>query len=102
KTVRESAEILGIIAGHDPLDSTSSARNIDDYTADLDAGIRGMRFGVITEAVEKLDGEVRANFDAALAVLRGCGAVVEDVSVPTFGYANEISYFIENAREIVN
>src|SRR5206468_8937455 len=48
KTVRESAEVLGIIAGHDPLDSTSSTREVDDYITGIDGGIRGMRFGVVT------------------------------------------------------
>ena len=102
KTVRESADLLGIIAGHDPLDSTSSARDVDDYAADLDAGIRGMRFGVIREAVEKLEGEVRANFDAAVAVLRSCGAIVDEVSVPTIGYAIAIYYIVANAEASAN
>src|SRR5436853_14757 len=102
KTVHESAHLLGIIAGHDPLDSTSSARDVDDYAADLDAGIRGMRFGVIREAVEKLEGEVRANFDAAVAVLRSCGAIVEEVSVPTIGYAIAIYYIVANAEASAN
>jgi aspartyl-tRNA(Asn)/glutamyl-tRNA(Gln) amidotransferase subunit A len=102
KTVRESAELLGIIAGHDPLDSTSSAREVGDYTGDLDAGIRGMRFGVITETVEKLDGEVRANFDAAVAVLRSGGAIVDNVSVPTIGYAIAIYYIVANAEASAN
>jgi aspartyl-tRNA(Asn)/glutamyl-tRNA(Gln) amidotransferase subunit A len=102
KTVRESADLLGIIAGHDPLDSTSSAREVDNYTNDLDAGIRGMRFGVITEAVEKLDGEVRANFDAAVAVLRSGGAIVDNVSVPTIGYAIAIYYIVANAEASAN
>jgi aspartyl-tRNA(Asn)/glutamyl-tRNA(Gln) amidotransferase subunit A len=102
KTVRESAEILGMIAGHDPLDSTSSARDADDYAADLDLGVRGMRFGVVTEAVEKLEGEARTNFDAAVAVLRSCGAVVDDVSVPTIGYAIAIYYIVANAEASAN
>src|SRR5205814_4873630 len=55
KTVREAAEVLGIIAGHDPMDSTSSAREVDDYAADLGAGVRGLRFGVVREAVERLE-----------------------------------------------
>ncbi|HEX3578795.1 MAG TPA: amidase family protein, partial [Thermoanaerobaculia bacterium] len=63
KTVRECADLLGMIAGHDPLDSTSATNAVDDYAADLDSGIRGLRFGVVREAVGQLEGEVRANFD---------------------------------------
>src|SRR5437762_1186970 len=45
KTVREAAEVLGVIAGHDPHDSTSSTHPVDDYTCDLDGGIKGVSFG---------------------------------------------------------
>lgn len=102
KTVRECAEMLGKIAGHDPLDSTASTHPVDDYAADLDAGVRGLRFGVVREAVAKLEGEVRTNFDEALAVLRSGGAIVEDVSVPTISYAIAIYYIIANAEASAN
>jgi aspartyl-tRNA(Asn)/glutamyl-tRNA(Gln) amidotransferase subunit A len=102
KTVRECAELLGIIAGHDPFDSTSSSAPVDDYAADLDAGVRGLRFGVVREAVAQLEGEVRANFDDALAVLRSAGAVIEEVSVPTIGYAIAVYYIVANAEASAN
>jgi len=102
KTVRECAEVLGIIAGHDPLDSTSSNEKVDEYTADVDAGVKGLRFGVVREAVERLEGDVRANFDDALRVLRASGATVEDASVPTIGYAIAIYYIVANAEASAN
>jgi aspartyl-tRNA(Asn)/glutamyl-tRNA(Gln) amidotransferase subunit A len=102
KTVRECADLLGMIAGHDPLDSTSATNAVDDYTADLDGGVRGLRFGVVREAVEQLEGEVRANFDDALAVLRGGRAVIEDASVPDIGYAIAIYYIVANAEASAN
>ena len=102
KTVRESAELLGVIAGHDPLDSTSSSEPVDDYAADIDKGVKGLRFGVVREAVERLEGGVRANFDEALRVLRGCGAVVEEASVPSIGYAIAIYYIVANAEASAN
>ena len=102
KTARECAEVLGIIAGHDPLDSTSSNEKVDDYTADVDAGVKRLRFGVVREAVEKLEGDVRANFDDALRVLRAGGATVEDASVPTIGYAIAIYYIVANAEASAN
>ena len=102
KTVRECAELLRVIAGHDPLDSTSSFEPIDDYAADVDAGVRGLRFGVVREALEKLEGEVRANFDAALDVLRRGGAIIEEASVPTIGYAIAVYYIVANAEASAN
>jgi aspartyl-tRNA(Asn)/glutamyl-tRNA(Gln) amidotransferase subunit A len=102
KTVRECAELLGTIAGVDAMDSTSSPHPVDDYAADVDAGVRGLRFGVVREAVEKLEGEVRANFEEALNVLRGGGAIVEEASVPTLGYAIAIYYIVANAEASAN
>jgi aspartyl-tRNA(Asn)/glutamyl-tRNA(Gln) amidotransferase subunit A len=102
RTVRECAELLRVIAGHDPLDSTSSYEPLDDYAADVDRGVRGSRFGVVREAVEKLEGEVRANFDEALRVLRAGGAIVEEASVPTIGYAIAVYYIVANAEASAN
>jgi aspartyl-tRNA(Asn)/glutamyl-tRNA(Gln) amidotransferase subunit A len=102
KTIRECAELLGTIAGHDPFDSTSSAQPVDDYAADLDAGVRGLRFGVVSEAVSRLEGQVRDNFERALDVLRRGGAIVEEASVPTISYAIAIYYVVANAEASAN
>ena len=102
RTVAEAAGLLGVIAGHDPLDSTSSPQPVDDYAADLNLGVKGLRFGIVREAVEKLEGEVRANFDEAVRVLRGGGATVEEASVPTIGYAIAIYYIVANAEASAN
>ncbi|HYK02955.1 MAG TPA: Asp-tRNA(Asn)/Glu-tRNA(Gln) amidotransferase subunit GatA [Thermoanaerobaculia bacterium] len=102
KTVRDCAEVLGIIAGHDPLDSTSSTTPVDDYTADLGAGVKGLRFGLVKEALDRLAGEVRTNFDDAVDVLRGGGATIEEVSIPTIGYAIAVYYIVANAEASAN
>jgi len=102
KTVRECADLLGVIAGLDEMDSTSSEQPVDDYGADLDRGIRGLRFGVISEAVAQLQGEVRKNFDDALDVIRRGGGIVEEVSVPAIRYAIAIYYIVANAEASAN
>jgi aspartyl-tRNA(Asn)/glutamyl-tRNA(Gln) amidotransferase subunit A len=102
KTIRDCAEVFDIIAGHDPMDSTSSREPAGDATMDLEAGVKGLRFGIVREAVERLEGEVRANFDAAADVLRRGGASVEDVSIPTIPYAIAIYYIVANAEASAN
>ena len=102
KTIRDCAEVFDIIAGHDPMDSTSSREPAGDATLDLDAGVKGLRFGIVREAVERLEGEVRANFDAAVDVLRRGGASVEEVSIPTIPYAIAIYYIVANAEASAN
>jgi len=102
KTIRDCAEVFDIIAGHDPLDSTSSREPAGDATADLETGVKGLRFGIVREAVERLEGEVRTNFDAAVDVLRRGGAGIEDVSIPTIPYAIAIYYIVANAEASAN
>lgn len=102
KTARECAEVLGMIAGHDPRDSTSSSEPAGEYTADLGRGVKGLRFGVVREAVAQLGGDVRANFNDALDVLRRGGAIVEEASVPAIGYAIAIYYIVANAEASAN
>ena len=102
KTVAESAALLDCIAGHDPLDSTSSTEPVDHYGADLDRGVQGLRFGVVREAVDKLEGEVRSNFDEAVRALQDGGAIVEAATVPTITYAIAIYYIVANAEASAN
>lgn len=102
RTAGDCAEVLAIIAGHDPADSTSSAAPVDDYSGDLERGVKGRRFGIVREAVESLHGEARTNFDAAVGILRGGGAVVEDVSIPTIGAAIAVYYIVANAEASAN
>ena len=102
KTVREGAELLGIIAGHDAADSTTSTNSVDDYAADLGSGVRGMRIGIVAEAVKELPDEVRRNFDDAVEILRRGGAEVREVSIPSIGLAIAVYYIVANAEASAN
>jgi aspartyl-tRNA(Asn)/glutamyl-tRNA(Gln) amidotransferase subunit A len=83
RTVRDAAMMLGVIAGHDPNDSTSSRNAVPDYTKSLGADIKGARIGVIRELKSGLSDDVSRSFDAALKQLEALGAAVEEVSVPS-------------------
>jgi len=63
---------------------------------------QGLRFGIVREVVEKLEGEVRGNFDEAVRALREAGAIVEQASIPTIGYAIAIYYIVANAEASAN
>jgi aspartyl-tRNA(Asn)/glutamyl-tRNA(Gln) amidotransferase subunit A len=102
KTVGDAAAVLEIIAGHDPLDSTSSSEPPGAYTSSIGGGVEGLRFGVVREAVEKLEGEVRANFDEAIALLRKGGAIVSEASIPSISAAIAVYYVIANAEASAN
>ena len=83
-TVADCALMLQAIAGHDPADPASADRPVPDYAAALTGDIRGLRIGVLRHLYERdipVAPELRAAMEAALDVLRGLGAVVEDAAI---------------------
>jgi aspartyl-tRNA(Asn)/glutamyl-tRNA(Gln) amidotransferase subunit A len=83
RTARDCARVLGVIAGHDPRDPTSSDEPVADYEAALDGDLRGQRILVPTNAlVPGCDAAVLAAFEAAVAVLAGRGATIVRRALP--------------------
>jgi aspartyl-tRNA(Asn)/glutamyl-tRNA(Gln) amidotransferase subunit A len=102
-TVRDAATVLGVIAGHDPLDATSSPEPVPDYTATIDNGVAGMRLGVPAEYFgEGLDPEVRAAVEASIEKLRAAGAEIKPISLPHTRYAVPTYYVIATAEASAN
>jgi aspartyl-tRNA(Asn)/glutamyl-tRNA(Gln) amidotransferase subunit A len=84
RTVEDCAYLMQPLAGHDPADPASSRAPVDDYVAALGGGVRGVRIGVPRNYFfEGIDPEVERAFEAALATLRGLGAEVRDVRIPS-------------------
>ena len=83
RSVTDAAILLGLIAGRDPLDPTSSARPAEDFRGALRNPLRKFSLGRPREHYwEKLDGEVRRATEAAVRDLEKRGAVVREVSFP--------------------
>jgi aspartyl-tRNA(Asn)/glutamyl-tRNA(Gln) amidotransferase subunit A len=106
-TVRDAATVLGVIAGHDVMDATSSPLPVPDYTAELDKhadqGVKGMKLGVPTEYfAEGLDGEVRAAVEGGIEKLRAAGAEIRRISLPHTRYAIPTYYVIATAEASSN
>jgi len=100
--VRDAARVLGVIAGHDPLDSTSIPAEVDDYEAAL-GDMKGVRVGVPREYfTEGLDGEVETRVRAALSVLEGLGARIVEVTLPHTPYAVATYYIVATAEASSN
>ena len=102
-SVRDAATVLGVIAGHDPLDATSSTEPVPDYTAKIDDGVRGLRLGVPAEYfAEGLDPEVRHAVEATIDQLRAAGAEIKPISLPHTRYAVPTYYVIATAEASAN
>src|SRR5699024_10502050 len=96
RTGEEAALLHQLIAGHDPLDSTSLPDAIGAYAgAAHRKGRPGMRIGVISELEgEGFDPEVRARFTESLAQLEQAGAEIVPISCPNFRYALGAYYLV--------
>ena len=84
RTVADNARLLQVIAGSDGIDPRQRDVRVGDYTADLDAGVRGVRIGVLREGFGQPGGEpdVDAQVRQAVTVLEKLGATVTEVSIP--------------------
>ena len=103
KTVGDAALVLQAIAGHDPLDSTSLDLPVPDYSAELEAGVRGMKLGVPKEYfVEGMDPRVAQSVRDAVEVYRSLGAEIVEVSLPHTKYAVADYYIIATAEASAN
>jgi aspartyl-tRNA(Asn)/glutamyl-tRNA(Gln) amidotransferase subunit A len=106
-TVRDAATVLGVIAGNDVMDATSSQLPVPDYAETLDKyadqGVKGMKLGVPAEYfAEGLDGEVRAAIEGGIEKLRAAGAEIRKISLPHTRYAIPTYYVIATAEASSN
>jgi aspartyl-tRNA(Asn)/glutamyl-tRNA(Gln) amidotransferase subunit A len=107
KTVKDTATVLGVMAGRDPADSTSSEAPVPGYAAQLEAAgagdLKGIRVGVPREYfAEGLDPEVGARLRAAIERLRELGAEIRDIRLPHTPYAIACYYVICTAEASSN
>ncbi len=103
RTVRDSATLLKIMAGHDPMDATSSRVPVPDYVAGLEKPVAGLRVGVPAEYFgEGLDPEIRASIEKTIDQLQQAGCSVKPVSLPHSKYAIPTYYVIATAEASSN
>jgi aspartyl-tRNA(Asn)/glutamyl-tRNA(Gln) amidotransferase subunit A len=83
RSVEDCAYFLQALAGHDPLDPTSSRAPVADWVDALAGDVRGLRVGVPRDFFfDGADADVVCAFEDALTTLRGLGAEVCDVTIP--------------------
>jgi len=83
RSVADAAILLGLIAGRDPLDPTSSPRPVEDFHGAMRKPLRKFRLGRPREHYwEKLDPEVRRVAETAVRDMEKRGAAVREVSLP--------------------
>jgi aspartyl-tRNA(Asn)/glutamyl-tRNA(Gln) amidotransferase subunit A len=102
-SVEDVAQLMNVMAGRDPLDSTSSDIATDDYVAALEGDVKGLRLGVPKECFgEGLDAEVKERVEAAIQRFAELGAEIVEVSLPNSEYAVPVYYLIATAEASSN
>lgn len=102
RNVRDAAIALEVMAGRDPLDSTSASAPVPDYAAALTGEVRGMKLGVPVEYMKHATGETAALMNSAIGQLRGLGCDVREISLPSTDYAVAAYYIISTAEASSN
>jgi len=103
RTVRDSAILLGSMAGHDPKDSTSADLPVPDYEAACTRGVKGLRIGVPREyRSDGMPAEIDALWQQGVAWLREAGAEIVDVSLPHTKYGLPTYYIVAPAEASSN
>ncbi len=103
RTVKDTALILQVIAGKDPMDSTSVPKEVPNYLEELNMDISGAKIGVPEEYFgEGLSDEVREKIEDALKVFEKLGCQIKKVSLPHTPYAVAAYYIIAPAEASSN
>lgn len=111
RTAEDCAILLQAIAGHDPADPSSVARDVPDYRGALTGDLRGLRVGVLRHNWEEevqTGADERRAMEEALGVLADLGATLEDCRIrPMRSYGDiktiiaETEVFNVHQRELI-
>jgi len=103
KDVTDTAILMNIISGRDPLDSTSADIPVPDFTRSLRNDVKGLKIGIPKEYfVEGMDVEVEKSVKDAIELFKRFGAEIKDVSLPHADYAISTYYVIAPAEASSN
>lgn len=117
RDVSDAALMLQVISGSDPRDSTAANVPVENYLAELEKGVRGLRIGLspeyfqITypdpqtgELIEQpLPDEISAPIRKAADLLRAMGAeIIEDVPMPHTRYGIPAYFVISRVEAASN
>ena len=103
KDVEDCAIMMNVIAGYDPMESTSVPMEVPDYLSFIRKDIRGWTVGIPKEYfIEGIDPEVEGAVRKAITVLEGLGAKCVDISLPHTEYCLAVYYVIAPAEASSN
>ena len=99
RTVEDAANLLEVISGHDPKDSTSLNLPVEHYAESLNNDIKGLKVGVIKELMsEGLSEDVQKAMQKAVEDYKNLGCEIVEISLPKLKYSIGIYYILATAE----
>lgn len=98
KSVEDASLILEVLAGKDPYDATTSPKDPEKYSQDLNKSIRGLKVGISDDYFEGVDVEVVESVKNALKVLESLGAEIINIKLFDPQYAIAVYTIIQRAE----
>ncbi len=103
RTVEDTALILNVMCGKDPMDATSTSTPVPDFTSDLNKSMKGVRIGIPWEFLgSHVDAAVRASFDKTIEAAKKEGAEIVEVALPNADFGLAAYYIVANAEASAN
>jgi aspartyl-tRNA(Asn)/glutamyl-tRNA(Gln) amidotransferase subunit A len=102
-STRDVAAVMGVIAGRDTNDSTSTTAPVPDYRAAMDRPVKGLRIGIPKEYFGAgMDEGVRKKIEAGIAVFEKLGCELREIHMAHTDYAIATYYIIATAEASSN
>ncbi len=102
-SVEDIAWVLGDMVGFEPWDSTSENMPAEDFTRDLEKGVKGTRIGVPRAWFAKsLDPEVASAIEKVIAEYRAQGTEIVDIDLPNADLGVSVYYVVACAEASSN
>jgi len=103
-TVSDAAEILYLISGKDPFDSTCLDKPVPNYLTDLNKSLKGLNIGIIKECFEHpgLNSEVKESVLSGVDRYQALGAEIIEVECHRFNDGIATYYVIAPSEASAN
>jgi len=103
--VADAALMMNVIAGHDPMDTTSISETdapVVDCLANLNEPIKGLKIGIASAINAGADESVLKSVNEAIEIYKANGAEIVEIEMPHLDYAIATYYVIATAEASTN
>lgn len=103
RSVKDAALISEVISGFDPMDSTTSEKEVPSWSTQLSSNLKGKKVGLIKEFVDsEIDPDVRVQIQRATDMLKEAGAEICTVSLPQTKLSIPVYYMVATSEASSN